>query len=107
MASLDDWHLVQRQERHGDRRPTRPFSDSGWSKLLSAAGMGVQNVLDLVVHVGSFQNYDPFWGTLNNRCRIIKGTLILTTTHVSQALAFRTVGLRGQGMEFVFADVLS
>ena len=38
-------------------------------------------------HVGGCQNYGPFLGTLNNRCRIIigaqKGTLILTTTHVS------------------------
>ena len=35
---------------------------------------------------GSCQNYGPFLGTLNTRCRIIlrtkKGTLILTTTHV-------------------------
>ena len=37
-------------------------------------------------HVGVCQNYGPFLGTLNNRCRTIlgtqKGTLILTTTHV-------------------------
>ena len=36
--------------------------------------------------MGSCQNYGPFLGTLNNRCRIIigtqKGTLILTTTYV-------------------------
>ena len=35
--------------------------------------------------MGSCQNYGPFLGTLNNRCRIIlrtqKGTIILTTTH--------------------------
>ena len=35
-------------------------------------------------HVGSCQNYGPFLGTLNNRCRIIigtqKGTIIFTTT---------------------------
>ena len=40
----------------------------------------------LRVHVGSCQNYGPFLGTLNKRCRIIigtqKGTIILTTTHV-------------------------
>ena len=34
--------------------------------------------------LGGCQNYDPFWGTLNSRCRIIigtqKGTIILTTT---------------------------
>ena len=38
------------------------------------------------MHVGSCQNYGPFLGTLNNRCRTIigtqKGTIILTTTHV-------------------------
>ena len=41
-------------------------------------------------YMGSCQNYGPFWGTLNNRCRIIigtqKGTLILTTTHILGAL---------------------
>ena len=35
--------------------------------------------------MGGCQNYGPFLGTLNNRCRIIigtqKGTIILTTTH--------------------------
>ena len=40
-------------------------------------------------HVGSCQNYGPFLGTLNTRCRIIirtqKGTIILTTTHVNKA----------------------
>ena len=37
-------------------------------------------------HMGGCQNYGPFLGTLNIRCRIIirtqKGTLILTTTHI-------------------------
>ena len=36
--------------------------------------------------MGGCQNYGPFLGTLNIRCRIIigtqKGTIILTTTHV-------------------------
>ena len=36
--------------------------------------------------MGGYQNYGPFLGTLNIRCRIIigiqKGTIILTTTHV-------------------------
>ena len=36
--------------------------------------------------MGGCQNYDPFLGTLNIRCRIIigiqKGTMILTTTHM-------------------------
>ena len=38
------------------------------------------------MYVGSCQNYGPFLGTLNSRCRIIigaqKGSVILTTTHV-------------------------
>ena len=38
------------------------------------------------LHMGSCQNYGPFLGTLNIRCRIIirtqKGTIILTTTHI-------------------------
>ena len=37
-------------------------------------------------YVGGCQNYGPFLGTLNNRCRTRirtqKGTIILTTTHV-------------------------
>ena len=36
--------------------------------------------------MGGCQNYGPFWGTLNNRCRIIigtqKGTIVLTTTQI-------------------------
>ena len=36
--------------------------------------------------LGGCQNYGPFLGTLNNRCRIIvgtqKGTIILTTTQM-------------------------
>ena len=43
--------------------------------------------------MGGCENYGPFLGTLNNRCRIIigtqKGTIILTTTHmILIALAF-------------------
>ena len=38
-------------------------------------------------NMGGRQNYDPFLGTLNIRCRIIlgnkKGTIILTTTHIA------------------------
>ena len=40
--------------------------------------------------MGGCQNYGPFWGSLNNRCRIIigtqKGTIILTTTHMGCSL---------------------
>ena len=45
------------------------------------AGRTAQN------HMGGCQNYGPFLGTLNLRCRIIirvqKGAIILTTTHMS------------------------
>ena len=38
------------------------------------------------MHMGGCQNYGPFLGTLNIRCRIIigtqKGTIVLTTTHM-------------------------
>ena len=38
-------------------------------------------------YMGGCQNYGPFLGTLNIRCRIIigfsKGTIILTTTHIA------------------------
>ena len=37
-------------------------------------------------YMGGCQNYSPFLGTLNIRCRIImgtqKGTINLTTTHI-------------------------
>ena len=37
--------------------------------------------------MGGCQNYRPFLGSLNIRCRIIigiqKGTIILTTTHIN------------------------
>ena len=43
--------------------------------------------LAFVVHLGGCQNSDPFWGTLNIRCRILieiqKGTIILTTIHLN------------------------
>ena len=39
-------------------------------------------------YVGDCQNYGPFLGTLNIRCRIVigiqKGTIILTSAHVLQ-----------------------
>ena len=45
-------------------------------------GLGFRGAQDL----GGCQNYGPFLGTLNIRCRIIigtqKGTIILTTTHL-------------------------
>ena len=55
--------------------------------------------------MGSCQNYGPFLGTLNNRCRIIigtqKGTLILTTTYVCVWLGVMCLlfCLKGERME--------
>ena len=58
--------------------------------------------------MGGCQNYGPFLGTLNNRCRIIigtqKGTIILTTTHMrvpqrkSVGSAVNTLGLKVQAL---------
>ena len=43
------------------------------------------------------QNYGPFWGTLDIRCRIIigtkKGTIILTTTHMKNVNSTLIQGL--------------
>ena len=45
--------------------------------------------LSLTCDMGGCQNYGPFLGTLNIRCRIIlgiqKGTIILTNAHVFMA----------------------
>ena len=44
------------------------------------------SVSDTFKYLDGCQNYDPFLGTLNIRCRVIigiqKGTIILTTTHL-------------------------
>ena len=41
-------------------------------------------------YMGGCQNYGPFWGTLNIRCRTIlgtqKGTIILTIPHITPTL---------------------
>ena len=46
--------------------------------------------LGTTLDMGSCQNYGPFLGTLNIRCRIIirdpKGTIIWTTTHFSRGI---------------------
>ena len=43
--------------------------------------------------MGGCQNYGPFLGTLNIRCRIIVGiqkrTILLTTTHIGSQSLFR------------------
>ena len=67
--------------------------------------------------MGSCQNYGPFWGTLNNRCRIIigtpKGTIILTTTQIfnpEPALGYASVlsasseGSGGMGWGFLSVE---
>ena len=43
--------------------------------------------MTIMSYMGGCQNYGPFLGTTNIRCRIMigiqKGTIILTTTHMS------------------------
>ena len=47
--------------------------------------------------MGSCQNYGPFLGTLNNRCRTIigtqQGTIILTTTQIARTLKPSSLGV--------------
>ena len=47
--------------------------------------------------MGVCQNYDPFWGTLNVRCRTIigtqKGTIILTTTPMQAGVSVQGLGI--------------
>ena len=56
------------------RWPTCPGSDANGAAALA------------LNHLGGYQNYDPFLGTLNIRCRIIigiqKGTIILSYAHL-------------------------
>ena len=48
------------------------------------------NIWEVYSHIGGCQNYGPFLGTLKTRCSITigiqKGTMILTTTHISNEL---------------------
>ena len=61
--------------------------------------------------MGDYQNYGPFLGTLNIRCRIIIGTqketIISTTTHMFSylylpLLAYRMIGRKGLVSDFIF-----
>ena len=55
------------------------------------------------VYMGGCQNYGPFLGTLNIRCRILigtqKGTIILTTTHMYSYIHATSGPDRAQGQE--------
>ena len=57
--------------------------------------------------MGGCQNYGPFLGTVNIRCRIIigiqKGTIILTSTH--KASVFRG-DIRVQGLSVFLVAIL-
>ena len=59
-------------------------------------GLGFERSEVLQVHMGGCQNYGPFSGTLDIRCRIIigtpKGTVILTTTHIASGLGVEKDG---------------
>ena len=52
---------------------------------------GFQKSGFLLGHMGGCHNYGPFLGTLNIRCRIIKGTqkgtIILTSTHMNYRIS--------------------
>ena len=50
-----------------------------------AEGLEFASERDREIHMGSCQNYGPFLGTLKNRCHMgpRKGTIILTTTHIT------------------------
>ena len=59
------------------------------SRLQDIALLGLEMSLlsCLMAKMGGCQNYGPFWGTLNNRCRSIigtqKGTIILTNAQMA------------------------
>ena len=87
------------------------FDRVRFSLLPALSPLSKQPALPLSLHMGGCQNYGPFLGTLNIRCRIRigiqKGTIILTTTHmsarsrliVSQPQTFiTTVGREGGGV---------
>ena len=67
----------EKPEPSRDLRPPKPRDFEERSSVRTQILVGF--------NMGSCQNYGPFLGTLNNRCRIIlgtqKGTIILTTTH--------------------------
>ena len=53
--------------------------------------------------MGGYQNYGPFLGTLNIRCRTIigtqKGTIILTTSHIY--VGFRVYRIKGGQGDYI------
>ena len=57
---------------------------------LGTARRTAQNAQRSTYYMGGCQNYGPFLGTLNSRCRIImgtqKGTIMLTTTHMTGSI---------------------
>ena len=63
--------------------------------------------------MGSCQNYGPFLGTLNSRCRIIlgtqKGTIILKTTHMEgpgKGLIVRESGCSDRDLRVISQEAL-
>ena len=50
------------------------FQVDGVSRLMGISGFSCGFKQRRLQHMGSRQNYGPFWGTLNNRCRLIIGT---------------------------------
>ena len=91
-CSADD-AMVECSGSKGDDSSCCSFVHRSWS-----AGLPDSCCLE---HMCGCQNYGPFLGTLNNRCRILigtqKGNVILTTTHMYSCepdLSSRWIGTR-------------
>ena len=67
-------------------RPPPPLPKAGEDSETDKEDIKRPKPRALIKYMGQCQNYGPFLGTLNIRCRIIigipKGTIILTTTHI-------------------------
>ena len=78
---------TQSSERSGQQEAAKTWGCFGVGVVGCLAN---RKMLRAHAQVGGCQNYGPFLGTLNNRCRIIigtqKGTIILTITQVLNLL---------------------
>ena len=87
LRALGTWafsfgHCLESSRGSGGFAGSRVWRLWGVEGFVFRVGFGVEEFIWVVVN----QNDGPFWGTLNNRCRIIirtqKGTIILTTTYI-------------------------
>ena len=107
--SWSSWTVLRVPPRR--RRTEMPVLAKGKSKRLHVS---VKYVLrPKSRHMGGCQNYGPFLGTLNTRCRIItgiqKGTIIiiLTTTHMSYSRYIPYIHGRGSVLGNIFGILLN